>query len=255
MPNSHSSSHLRNYLVIITLVVGGVFVFLLMGGENGSGLTSAVIENARNTSLGGIIGSNGLTGASVVEQPFITNTNEVSFKLSSETIPSIEKEISSDKFSISSKDLTTVIKVNGDKLELNGIREINLNIDEFRGRIGFDDFAFSMEGKAKKLEVNGISLSSDQAIDIYFEGLEYQEAFFEKIELDSVQFVSGIGKLEVGSGLDYKLEEGQSITIYNYLGYLNLERSGINSSGSGSTFSGSAEGLDIIGETLDLNLR
>ncbi|MDP3733982.1 MAG: hypothetical protein Q8R37_02025, partial [Nanoarchaeota archaeon] len=140
-------------------------------------------------------------------------------------------------------------------VELSNIQEINLNIAEFNGRISIDDVLFSLDGSAKRLEINGIALASDKEISISFEGLEYNHASLEEIALDIVQFVSGVGNLKVSDGLEYKLEEGQSVTIYQYLGSINLDLVGDNSTTSGSSFEGSSEGVDIIGKSLNLNLR
>lgn len=253
-----STNHLRRYLVLITLVIGGILVLLLINNDqSGFSITSAIIDNVRNRSLGNVIDNNKnfLTGDTVTDENLLRNTPRFNFILSSDKIPIINKLVSIERLDLKSLDLAANIKVNGDKLELSKIQEINLNLAGFSGRIGFDETFFSIDGKAKRLEINGIALSSDREISISFEGLEYQQASFENINLDNVQFVGGSGKLEIVGSLDYRLEEDQSITIYQYFGKLNLNNEGGNSTIAGSVFDGVSEGLDIIGESLDLNLR
>lgn len=252
----HQGGHARKYLLVITLIIGGVFLLLLMNNDHpGGSLTSAVVENVKNSSLGNVIGSKNKIVESDDTPQFPKSGHQVDFTLSSNTIPIIEKEVSIGQLSLHSADLSPRIKVNGDTVELNNIQEIDLTIAGFTGRISVDDVLFSLDGSAKRLEVNGIALASDKEISISFEGLEYNYASFEEIALDIVQFVSGVGNFKVSDGLEYKLEEGQSITIYHYLGNINLDIVGDNSTTSGSSFEGSSDGVDIIGKSLNLNLR
>lgn len=256
-PPPHQGSHMRKYLLIATLIIGGIFLLLLMNNDRpGGSITSAIIENVKNSSLSGVISGNSKTIIESENTPqFPKSGHRVDFTLSSNTIPILEKEVTISQLSLNSADISPHIKVNGDNLELSNIQEINLKIAGFNGKISVDDVLFSLDGSAKRLEINGIALVSDKEISISFEGLEYHHASFEEIALDSVQFVSGTGNFKVSDGLEYKLEEGQSITIYQYLGNLNINKGGDNSTMSGSLFEGSSEGVDIIGKSLNLNLR
>lgn len=256
-PPIHQGSHIRKYLLIITLIVGGFFLLLLMNNDHpGGGITSAVIENVKNSSLGNVI--SGKSKTVVVSDnvlPSSKSGHHVDFTLTSNTIPIIEKEVTISQLSLHSTDVSPRIKVNGDNLELGNIKGINFNIADFNGRVSVDDVLFSLDGSAKRLEVNGIALASDKQISISFQELEYQQASFEEIALDVTQFVSGTGNLKVSDGLEYKLEEGQSITIYQYLGNININKGEDNNTIKGSLFEGSSDGVDIIGKSLNLNLR
>ncbi|MDP3734608.1 MAG: hypothetical protein Q8R37_05250, partial [Nanoarchaeota archaeon] len=100
----------------MTLIVGGVFLLLLMNNDHpGGSLTSAVVENVKNSSLGSVIGIKSKTVIESDNTPqFPKSGHQVDFILSSNTIPVLEKEVTIGQLSLHSADLSPRIKVNGD---------------------------------------------------------------------------------------------------------------------------------------------
>jgi hypothetical protein len=265
--SSHGSrsSKVRHYIIMTTVVVVGLFVLLLFNNNSDSfGFTSAVVENVRNSSLidsfGGHREDNNPNSQWEIEE-IVPSTNDIEFLLSTSIIPKIKKITRADDLKIVFNDLSTTIKVNEDKLELNGVNEVVLGIRGFIGEMDFDDSRFSLDGIAKKLEVNGISLSSTNEIQITFKDLNYQKAGIIGAEFKDIEFVSGEGSIKVGNRLDYDLENGQLVTIHSYFGDLNMNKAqeviDLNSTieESSARLEGFAKGLDITNGALSLNLR
>ena len=245
----HPLKHpVRHYIVLATLVIGGIFLLLLMNDNPGKfSLTSAIV---------GITGEGNISedGSFEIERESTRKTlsgDEVNLKLSFNRIPSIKKETKIDEMQLKFTDLTTKISINNDKLELNNIDEVNMIMTGFSGEIDFDEFGISLDGTAKKIEVNNIALASlKEDLKISFDRLDYNWLTFNEIEIKELELKEGDGDLEVAEKLVYTLEK-EKLKVYSYLGKLELIR------GEETLFNleGFAKGLDINGEDLSLQLN
>src|SRR3989338_1993575 len=172
----HSQHNLRFYIILITLVVGGIFFLLFLNDSNGFSLTNAIVSVANN-------GSTETTEAAgdvpwveeerTIDEVFSSkiqrNANEVDLALSFDQIPSVKKKVKVRGVELKFNDLATKILVNDDLLELNNLEEVDLNIEGFAGNLRFDRSSFSLDGTAKSIKVNDISLSSKGQIKISFD--------------------------------------------------------------------------------------
>ena len=262
-PTQSPHNRLRHYIIMTTVVLAGLFVILLFNNQSGGvGITSAVVENVRNSSIiQGISNARGPTEANLELERIIPSANDIEFLLLSSAIPQLAKETRIETLTIIFNDLATPITVNEDKLELNGLSEVTLELAGFYGNLAIDERQFSLDGIAKKFEVNGISLSSTNEIKISFTRLNYQKTIINGAEFKDLEFVSGEGSIQVGNRLKYGFESGQIITIYNYVGDLSINKAlpavDLNSTieESGAQLQGFAKGLDVVNGALNLNLR
>lgn len=267
----HNSSKLRHYIIMTTLVVLGLFVLLLFNSKSGGfGFTSAVVENIRNNSLIANFGDQN-TVDSIEAEP-IKGSNEIEFELTSAVIPQIQKDTKTENLEIAFNDLTASIKVNDDRLELSEMSQVVLGIKGFTGYLSLDEKQITLDGIAKRLDVNGITLSASKEIKLSFNDLNYQQANLVGTQFKTLEFVSGPGKVKVPSRLDYGLEDGQVVTIYNYHGGLKIVKEevtlpqNIDSNStvitppattveSSTLITGYANGLDVVSGALNINLR
>ena len=263
--NQSPHHRLRYYIIMTTVVVLGLFVLLFFNNSNSLGITSAVVENVKDNSLiesitNGRLGSTNQNAAPEAKR-ISPSANNIEFLLLSSAIPRIAKETKMETITIIFNDLSAPITVNEDKLELSGLSQVTLGLAEFSGTVEIDERQFSLDGLARKFEVNGISLSSASEIKISFKGLNYQRAIITNAEFNGLEFVTGEGSVQIGSRLRYSLENGQLVTIYNYFGDLQINKdlpaADLNSTieDTGTQLQGYANGLDIVNGALNLNLR
>lgn len=234
---------------MITVIVGVIFLFLVI--NNGGDLSSATIT---------LPSSNGITGGEIVEISESSSTApdsslEKEFTLTFDQIPSLKKETKVEEFLINFNDFTSLITVNDDRLELNNLAEVNLNIKDFNGEIILSGSLISVEGQAKRIEVNDVALSSKDELSISIHELNYQYLDVLGIELENLALPPGDGELTVGERLSYSLEE-DSIDLLNFVGRMTVGESGGNES-LGATFGleGVMKGLNIGGRDFDLDLN
>jgi len=201
-------------------------------------------ENERETVLGET------TTKKTIRKELEKATHEVEITLSFDRVPNIRKEAKIELLELKFDDLTTKINVNNDKLELNDLKEVNLKIEGFEGWLDFDELGISIEGKAKRIEVNDIALSSKGEIRLSFEDLDYQYLEIGEIELKSVELAKGDGELEITEKLSYSLEQ-EEVRIAYFDGQLIIDRS----FDTNTEFIGFARGIGINGEILSLSLR
>ena len=260
-PHGHHDKHYyRFYTILITIAIAGIFFLLLMNDGNdgitsltigdleasGEGVTKEVVEE---TSLEEEFERDDKV-AEVFTKEVQTNAKEVDLVLSFDKIPTVKKEARIKEMELTFDDLTTKIQVNNDKLELSDLKEVSLQIEGFVGDIDFNEEDFSAEGVAKSIEVNGVKLSTKEAIDISFEGLNYQSAIIEDIELVDLELSHGDGSLEVSEKLKYSLEQ-EELKIYYFNGRLAIQRDLDNV----LDMEGVARGIMVSGALLNLNLR
>jgi hypothetical protein len=245
--------HFRFYLVMVTLVVVGIFFLLLTNnGEDKVGLiTSSAIKSFGGE--GALVNSEVEASADEIEkdeQVFlksISNSNEVDVKLTSDAIPTISKKTKIKDMQLTFDDLTTKININNDKLELNNLKEVVLIVKGFEGNADINDEGISLDGIAKRIEVNGVTLSSKGEIKLSFKDLDYQLLMVDEIELESLELPNSNGVLDVAEKLSYTLEQDQ-VSLYHFNGMLQVDKN------VGLILEGVAGGVRISG-LLDIDLR
>ncbi len=259
-PQSGHSSNFRFYLVMTTLVIGGILFLLLMNNnDSGFSLTSSVIksitpESDENTETSETASttddetSSDFT-TSGISKTLPKNSKEVDVKLSFDEIPRIKKDAKIGSMEISFSDLNSKIYVNKDRLELN-TKAATLNVGGFVGTLFIDGDHLSLDGTAKRLEVNGVSLSSAREIQLSFSSLEYDTLDIDQIELKDMTLPTGNGYLSVSEKLQYTLEQDE-LKMYYFNGRLSVNKANITA----VDLEGVARGISVSGALLNFNLQ
>lgn len=228
-PQGHRS-HLRFYIFMVTLVLGGLF-FLLYSNENhdtNSSLISAIVGYSENaTQKFSIQGEepdieqelNNLVG----DSNKVKNYRSIPLSLSFDQIPTLEKNATVEGVNLEFDDLSTTITVNGDTLELKNLKEVTLSIQDFMGQLNLETSELSLSGTAKRIEVNNIAFSSEKALPISFQGLNYKHLQLLNIELKDLELPRGSGELRVGEKLRYTLE-GEELKMLYFKGTLIVDK-------------------------------
>lgn len=257
-PQGHRP-HLRFYIFMVTLVLGGLF-FLLYSNENhdsNSSLISAIVGYSENATqklsaqeeepdieeeLNQLIGK----GSKV------NNYRSIPLSLSFDKVPVVEKNATIDGVNLEFEDLSTTITVNGDKLELKNLKEVSLSIRDFVGQVNLETSELSLSGTAKRIEVNNIAFSSEKALPISFQGLNYKHLQLLNIELKDLELSRGSGELRVGEKLRYTLEDEELKMLY-FKGTLTVDKKYSNT--SMLLMEGDVKGLYDDGDLLTFVLR
>ncbi len=236
--------NLRFYIVMITLIVGGIFFLLYMNDSNDFSLTSAIIGVSGNTSS-----SDSLEQGTSEKTTALKNAKEVDVVLSFDQIPTVNKEAKVRDLELRFDDLTTKINVNNDKLELNNLQQVTLRLKDFSGNLNFDLGGFSLDGTSRSIEVNDIALSSAGLIKISFDNLDYKYLSLDEIELKRLELPRGDGELKVAEKLQYTLQQdGVKINLFN--GKLIIDRDAETL----LNLEGVARGISVSGALLTADL-
>ncbi|MBI2662805.1 hypothetical protein HYX11_05085 [Candidatus Woesearchaeota archaeon] len=267
-------SHLRFYIVLVTLVIGAIFLVVLLNNKGGFGLGTAAVtdikgmikDNVEANSLDSNsddgVESNFLSWGNSDEQQNTKSTGtyssvdtfgagkkEVETSLSFSEIPTIRKQVRLSEVNLIFQDLNNDIYVNNDKLQLSNKGEISFDIQGFVGEMKLDN-GFSVNGKAKKIEINGVALASDKDIKIAFSNINYQKLGIANVELRDVIFSKGDGKLELGGRLSYVLKQ-DALNIGAFKGSIDLDKSGEEV----VLLEGITRGVVINGDLLNLDIK
>jgi len=247
----HQHNNVRFYVVLITLVVAGIFVVLLLNDKGtGFGITNFAVFQGSNSSSGDSGNTNSGSDSGSVgtkDTKYVNPNNEVDFSLTFDKVPQVNKNAKIEHLDLAFRDFSTMIYVNGDRLELNGLDEATLGIDGFSGTIFFNPEGISLDGTARKLAVNGVTLSSQGTIKISFKGLTYKSLSTTAIELPGgIVFSQGNGELKVADKLTYKLEQDQLSMAY-YNGRISINQEGVKADGV-------ASGIKVSGALLKFDL-
>ncbi|GEM_PF-1434240 len=262
-PQKHT---FRTYIVLSTIIIAGIFLVLLLNNKS-LGFTSAVVnensdgtieeENQGTGSLGTIIDgfsdtkSRKTTSTGSNEQVSTGDGSAVPFSLTFSSVPlQIEKEITVDELELEFTDTSTTILVNKDRLELSKFEEIPLKISGFKGKVVLEEGVISLDGSAKKLEVNHVVLYSKGEIDILITDLHYEKLNTNEIQLKRLKLPLGSGTLSIGSRLQYTLDN-EVIDIFNYEGPLKIDMK----QELALTMEGSMTNVKISGADLTVDLK
>ena len=253
----HEKSHMRFYLVMITLVVGGILFLLFTNDSENFSLTSAIVGVTKNESGGEVpIAEEDIFSTDVGEidevfrKKIERNANEVGLNLAFDEIPTVKKEAKIKNIELHFTDSGAKINVNNDRLELNNLNDVVLKIDGYNGEMELQKLGFSIDGMAKSIKVNDISLSSKTQMKISFTDLNYNYLSLEDVQLDNVDFPLGNGQLQVSEKLTYTLEQ-DTLKLYFFNGKMLVDRDAENL----LTLEGVAKGISAGGALLNLNLR
>jgi len=260
-PNHH---HLRFYVVVITLVVGAIFLFLFINNDKeGLSLTSAFVGADEKVQLDTDTTANEGSGldftfskdntpetAKTDTQKVVKGVNKIDFTLKLDKVPYFDTKADVEDLSINFNDLSTIIKINNDKLELNNLNDVNLRIIGFSGDFGIEPKGASVDGTAKRIEVNDIALSSKGEIKISFENLDYNSLSLSQLDLDELILPPGEGSLAVEEKLTY-LVQNEEIGFYKYSGSFTLN----NKDDTLVVLDGTTNGISLQGEELNLKLN
>ena len=108
----------------------------------------------------------------------------------------------------------------------------------------------SIDGKAKRLEVNNIALSSYGEIDLSFSDLDYEFLNINDLELKEIELANGNGKIEITDKMEYSLS-GEEVSIFSYKGGLTIDRNADDK----LEIEGIAKGLSVNGDLMSLGLN
>ena len=253
----HEKSHMRFYLVMITLVVGGILFLLFTNDSQNFSLTSAIVGITKNASGAEVpLAEEEMYSADVgaIDEVFRKkierNANEVDLSLAFDEIPTVKKEAKIKNIELHFTDSGAKINVNDDRLELNNLNDVVLKIDGYSGQMELQKLGFSLDGTAKSIKVNDISLSSKTQMKISFTDLNYNYLSLEDVQLDDVDFPVGNGQLQVSEKLTYTLEQ-DTLKLYFFNGMIVVDRNAQNL----LNLEGIAKGISAGGALLNLNLR
>ncbi len=239
--------HLRLYLLVLILVIGGIFIFFMMN----DGKDEPTVTNAVVTELDSLDTETKTMKKTTEKSVLGQEKNEIPFQLAVDAVPTATKETKAKQIELGFSDTTAKIKINNDKLELNDLSEVRLLVDGFAGEIIFNDGYLSFDGTAKRINVNGVAFSSLQKdLELSFTNLEYQSLILREVELKEVEFSQGSGTLNVGEKLQYALDD-EEIKLAAFAGDLKIDRVNVTS----VFLDGIMEGISISGDALGLSLQ
>ena len=252
----HPKHKIRFYLLVLTIFVGGAFIFLMQnGGLQQFGLTGSSIKLVNITDEN-ITNANRLIQAAEENgmryQKEVPPSREVEVVVDFTSIPVTAKEVHAQDLEIHFSNLEgrASAKVNTDRLELPLEEEVILKVQDFTGFVTFDATDFSLEGKAQRLEANGLALSSRQNLDLSVANVEYERFLAEGITVEGLRFPRGDGKLKVAEKLDYRLEQ-EVLNFYFFEGKLAVDAD----KDMLVALEGIARGIDVSGALLNLDVR
>lgn len=253
-------SHLRFYIFMVTLVLGGLFFLLYANGhrDTSTGFVSAIVGYAGNATEK-VTGQKeqqqdvGQELAQLANQGSKVNLyRTIPLSLTFNRIPTFEKNATVDDVNLEFNDLSTTVKVNGDKLELNNLREVKLSIHNFVGIVDLKSSEVSLSGTARGISINGIAFSSEKDVPISFQGLDYRYLQLNNIELKDLELPRGDGELKIGEKLQYSLENEELKMLY-FKGSLTADKN--SSSSPQLSMDGDVKGIYDNGDALTFMLH
>ena len=238
--------HVRFYILMSTLVITGVFFILFL--NDGDGLTSFTVKNF---ATGGVTGE----GNESLEEEELAleeekSTNEVDVSLAFDRVPTVQKEAKVKDLELSFDDLTTKVRINDERLELSNLKHVTLRVKGFVGSIDFNSEGASIDGTARSIAVNNVTLSSKGTMKISFDNLDYETLSIGELELTDLELETGDGTLKVEEKLVYTLEQ-DNVKMEYFNGRLFIDR-GLDTQ---VKLDGVARGISVSGALLNFNVR
>ncbi len=236
--------HVRFYVLMSTLVIAGIFFILFL--NDGDGLTSFTVKDFATGATAG-------EGNGAIEEEFPEeqkSANEVGISLSFDRVPTVQKEAKIKDIELSFDDLTTKVRINDERLELSNLKHVTLRVKGFVGSIDFSSQGASIDGTARSIAVNNVTLSSKGTMKISFDNLDYETLSIGELELTDLELETGDGTLKVEEKLLYTLEQ-DNVKMEYFNGRLFIDR-GLDTR---VDLEGVARGIAVSGALLNFNVR
>jgi hypothetical protein len=132
-------------------------------------------------------------------------------------VPNIDATVSLPQVKITTNNLGSSVRVNGDLLDASS--EVSLQLNDFFGRFSLNEHSLTLSGSIRQIRLNGISLLSDQEISIEIDALSYDNLQTDQISFSYLYLEPGSGELNLEDKLSYILED-TTIDLYDYSGQL-----------------------------------
>ena len=251
MSEGHAKkNNLRFFIILGTLFIAGIFLLLLVN-DKGFSLTSAIVGSPDEE--GEVLYDSDPLMAINYKNSIHSNVDvakEISLDLMFDGVPELKEEKTKvEQISVDFTNLETEISINGDQLQLQNIQNASLVISGFEGDMLVNGGIISLEGKAKKISINGVSLSSLKELEISFTNLPYDRIFLVEVNLNSIEFPRGSGSLKVGDRLDYPLKD-DLITIGSFDGNVLLSKEEVEK----VSFVGFSTGVVVQGQDFNFGI-
>ena len=248
MSEGHAKkNNLRFFIILGTLFIAGIFLLLLVN-DQGFSLTSAIVGSPDEE--GEVLYDRDPLMAINSINSNVDVAKEISLDLMFDGVPELKEEKTKvEQISVDFTNLETEISINGDQLQLQNIQNASLVISGFEGDMLVNGGIISLEGKAKKISINGISLSSLKELEISFTNLPYDSISLVEVNLNSIEFPRGSGSLKVGDRLDYPLKD-DLITIGSFDGNVLLSKEEVEK----VSFVGFSTGVVVQGQDFNFGI-
>src|SRR3989338_8005301 len=253
-PGKH---HGRFYIVMITIVIGAIFALLLLNDSQSEfSVTGSTVGLFDQETGEAIDVAEGELFVEAEEQEKIQDlrTREVNVALTFDKVPIISQEAKIEDLEVHFTNAGTKIMINSDSLELNNLEDVRLKVKDFSGEIDVDGIDFSLQGMARKIDVNGMVFSAKDSLSLKISKVGYDYFFVDEIELKNVHLPQGNGQLSVADKLKYTLEQ-EEVNFYSFIGKMVVDEGAENSTSGFVTMEGVAKGTDISGALLNLDVR
>ena len=247
-PSQHN--HTRFYIVLITLVVGGIFFLLVMNDSNKQfGLTGSTV-GLFDAGNGSTTNEDDLFVEDTPETVHKLRSREVDISLQFDNTPLVNKEATIEHLEARFKNPKTPIKINENFLELSDPETIDLVLEDFSGKLQFDGVDVALTGKAQKIKVNGITFSAKEKISLVLDDADYSYLAIDEVELVDLTIPEGSGHLNVADKLSYTLEQ-EGLNFYSFVGKIVIDEQAETL----LNMEGVAKGLEVSGSLLNLDVR
>ncbi|MBI2573700.1 hypothetical protein HYV86_07580 [Candidatus Woesearchaeota archaeon] len=185
----------------------------------------------------------------VFKQEVSRGTRDVPVTLSFNKVPALSKKVSVKQMELVFDDLTTSIQVNNDRLELNNLQGVTLDIGDFEGDFVLSGSSLSLAGKARRIGVNGVALESGRDMEIVISDLTFKKLDVGHVALKDVVMPAGDGTLSVGGKLTYNLVN-EKAAVYYFTGSMVV--------GSGDAvfkLEGTTRGASVDGDVVTISVK
>ncbi len=264
--NSKKVSNFKLYLVIGLLVIGAialVFVFkdgLITGGvvagtpisvdaTSGGSSTSSFFDSSSGTDTGFAEDANDKPLEKVFKREISQGNRDVPITLTFNKVPTLTKKVDVKHMELVFDDLTTSIQVNNDRLQLQNLKAVTLDIENFNGDFALSSLGLSLTGNARRIGVNGVALESGKDMEISFSNLAFKKLNIDAVQLKDVVVPSGEGELQVGGKLTYKLENERA-AVYYFTGSMV-----VGAGDAAFKLTGTTRGASVDGDVVTISVK
>ncbi|MBI2668749.1 hypothetical protein HYX14_02820 [Candidatus Woesearchaeota archaeon] len=256
MSEGHVShqSHTRFYVVLITIVIGVIFIVLMLDNNKNQSLSGALAgtvgdERQEKDTVAG--DSSAVSGsASAATKIKAKSGRDLAFTLAFSDVPTVKSKAKIQSVAVTFNQVPDQITINDDKLELSNLQQVTLEMLGYEGALEFSGHGLSVDGTAGKIKVNDVALVSKGKIDIAFSGLPYTWLKVEDLQMSNLPLGEGDGNVQVGERLNYELKN-DDVTVNDFEGALTVDRNAQRV----LALAGTTSGIEVSGDVLGLNIR